>query len=56
MAKIRGGGSDAREGGEGPSSPTLILISSAELKLLEAESTDSHRPSRPCKAHSSAEQ
>lgn len=38
MAKIRGRGSDAREGGEGPSSPTLILISSAELKLLEAES------------------
>lgn len=37
---------DARERGEGPSSPTLILISSAELKSLEAESTDSRCPGR----------
>lgn len=39
-------GDDAWQGGEGPSSPTLILISSAELKSLEAESTDSCCPGR----------
>lgn len=39
-------GDDAREGGEGLSSPTLIPISSAELKSLEAESTDSRCPGR----------
>lgn len=41
-----GVGNDAREGEEGLSSPTLIPISSAELKSLEAESTDSRCPGR----------